>query len=293
MYFWEAASTSLAKADLPLVTEYSLYVLLCPVIEAGEVEGVRIKRPPPVWDGGRCRKLITDLQNRNVLAPDSDFSAGVWRFTQTTRSSSAEEACCLVDPFVYVSHLSAMQLYGLTDRSPLTLHLTSPARPIWNALRDSRRERDLIGRHAVTAPQLRKISPHPHVRKRKVAIRSSSHPATPVEQAGSFARVAPIGRVFADMLSEPELCGGIRHVIEIWEREAEQELDRVIEAVEHHPTKLAKVRAGYLLSEHMGLSDPRIEAWQAFAQRGGSQKLDPEAPYEARWSEKWMISLNA
>lgn len=292
MYFWEAASTALAEGDLPLVTEYSFYVMMCPIVDAGAINGIRISRPPATWDNIRCRRLINDLHGRSVLAPDNDFPAGVWRFTQTTRSSSAEEACCLVDPFAYISHLSAMQLYGLTDRAPSSLHMTSPARSIWNVLRDERREMDLHDGHAHHAPRLQKISVHGTVRKRAVIIHSSSHPAIPVEQRGSFARVAPIGRVFADMLSEPHLCGGIHHVMEIWEREAEQELDQVIDAVDRHPTKLAKVRAGYLLSEHMGINDPRIDAWEAFTQRGGSQKLDPDAPYEARWSDRWKISLN-
>lgn len=292
MYLWQAANKLLASADLPLITEYSFFVLLCPLIDEGALDGEKIMRPPSTWDASRCRKLISDLQHRSTLSPDGDFASGVWRFTQTTRSSSAEEACCIVDPFAYISHLSAMQLYGLTDRAPSALHLTSPARPVWNTLRDKRRQIDLGDRYANSSPALAKISTRSEVRKRPVTIHSSSHPETPVEQAGSYARIAPIGRVFADMLSEPELCGGIRHVIGIWEGEAGQEIDQVIEAVDRHPTKLVKVRAGYLLSEHLGISDSRIEAWQAFAQRGGSQKLDPEAPYEARWSEKWKISLN-
>ena len=52
------------------------------------------------------------------------------------------------------------------------------------------------------------------------------------------------------------------------------------------------MRAGYVLSELMDVEDERVDAWRAFAQRGGSQKLDPEAPYVPRWSDDWMLSLN-
>lgn len=291
MYLWEAAHRSLAKADLPLITEYSFYVMMCPIIDANSFEGVPIARPPLLWDASRARKLIADLQGRRLLAPDIDFAAGVWRFTQTTRSSSAEEACCLVDPFAYISHLSAMQRYGLTDRAPTILHMTSPGRSVWTTLRDQRMAQEL-GERVEDVPSLKQISWKAVIRKRQVTDHSTVHPATPVGEAGSFARIAPLGRVFADMLSEPHLCGGIRHVIEIWEERAEEDLNEIIEAVDQHPTKIAKVRAGYLLSERLGISDTRIDAWETFAQRGGSQKLDPEAPYEARWSEKWKISLN-
>jgi predicted transcriptional regulator of viral defense system len=291
MYLWEAASKVLAKADLPLITEYSFYVMMRPIVEASSLDGVPISRATPTWDRAKCRTLINDLQRRRFLVPDIDFSKGVWRFTQTSRSSSAEEACCLVDPFAYISHLSAMQLYGLSNRSPTALHMTTACRPVWTTLRAERMKNDR-GTQFVDMPPLKKISYKAEVRKRWVISHETVHPATPVGEAGGFARVAPLGRVFADMLSEPHLCGGIRHVIEIWEENAEQYLDEIIEAVDQHPTKLAKVRAGYLLSEHMEISEPRIDAWETFAQRGGSQKLDPEAPYETRWSERWKISLN-
>jgi hypothetical protein len=43
----------------------------------------------------------------------------------------------------------------------------------------------------------------------------------------------------------------------------------------------------------MGVEGARIDAWRAFAQRGGSRKLDPSAEYRPVFSEIWMISLNA
>ena len=94
------------------------------------------------------------------------------------------------------------------------------------------------------------------------------------------------------MLSEPGLSGGIHHVIETWEEHVTDWLDEAIAAVDDAPKKLIKVRAGYLLAEHLGIDDPRINAWAQFAQRGGSQKLDPDAAYAPRFSERWMLSLN-
>ena len=70
-------------------------------------------------------------------------------------------------------------------------------------------------------------------------------------------------------------------------------LDQIIESVDEYAAKLPKVRAGYILNEVMGLTDERVLAWRSFAQRGSSQKLDPEKPFSSTYSDKWMLSLNA
>ena len=57
-------------------------------------------------------------------------------------------------------------------------------------------------------------------------------------------------------------------------------------------TEIAKVRAGYILSERMGISTDHIQNWAKYVQRGGSRKLDPDASYSSKFSEKWMLSLN-
>ena len=66
----------------------------------------------------------------------------------------------------------------------------------------------------------------------------------------------------------------------------------IIDDAERHGSAIDKVRLGFLLTEVCHLSDPRIEGWTRHAQRGGSRKLDPQAEYDPRYSEKWMLSIN-
>ena len=110
--------------------------------------------------------------------------------------------------------------------------------------------------------------------------------------SGEQTRITSIGQTFADMLTEPGLCGGLRHVLDVWEREAGQWVSEIVGAIEHLDSKIAKVRAGYILSEVMGIEHPTIHSWEQYAQRGGSRKLDPDAEYAPVFSEKWMISIN-
>ena len=94
------------------------------------------------------------------------------------------------------------------------------------------------------------------------------------------------------MLTEPGLCGGTRHVLDVWEKEAELWVEEIIKAVDQLDSKIAKVRAGYILTEVMDIDHPTIHNWEQYAQRGGSRKLDPDAEYAPVFSEKWMISIN-
>ncbi|WP_189620946.1 hypothetical protein [Novosphingobium colocasiae] len=284
----------LADADLPLVTEYQLYHRVRPLLATGQYSGERILRLPAYWSQPQHRAMIRTLEKRRVLAPDEDFKAGVWRVVQAAIAPTAEEAICLVDPFAYISHLSAMQRYGVTDRSPEALHVTTPARTLWTHMRDVQMAEDYEDEPAQSLlPQLSRIGIREQVRRRRVIIHESKHPAEPAPIAGSVSRIATIGRVFVDMLDQPLLCGGIRHVLDCYDRHAAQWLDEIVAAVDTTDSPIVKVRAGYILDEMLGLLHPDINGWTRCAQRGGSRKLDSQAPYGQVFSEKWMIALNA
>jgi len=288
----DALEQLLLERDTPVVTDYEFLILGRALFNKGTWAGEPLKRMPSGWDHIRARNAQRRLMMRRTIAPDTDFRSGVWRVVQSTRSGSAEEIACIADPFCYVSHLSAMQRYGLTDRSPESLHLSTPKRALWNSMRDEKMVADLGDERDIEHPALLRFGFKERIRRRPVTIHETSHPAEPVTVRGERTRITSIGRTFVDMLAEPSLCGGIHHVLDIWDNEAERWTNEIIAAVDAITAKIVKVRAGYILSERLDVDDKRIAAWQAFAQRGGSRKLDPDAPYAPIFSERWMISLN-
>jgi predicted transcriptional regulator of viral defense system len=293
MYLSQAVIRLLGDDNLPLITEYSLYQRVRPILEQGSYGGDAIIRLPTYWKHTQLRAMIRTLEKKRILAPDDDFKAGVWRVVQASSAPTADEAIVMVDPFAYISHLSAMQRYGLTDRAPEALHMTTPARALWTQLRDERMENDYGEEFGMSdLPALIRIGVKSQVRRRTVVVHESKHPADSTPIAGTTAKIAPIGRVFVDMLDQPALCGGIQHVLDCFERHSEDWLTDIVEAVDAIDSPIIKVRAGYILDEMLGLTDPRIARWTACAQRGGSRKLDPQAAYGNTFSEKWMIALN-
>lgn len=55
----------------------------------------------------------------------------------------AEPIVCRIDPFAYLSHLSAMEFYGLTDRISQTLYASSPGQTEWKSYAEEKMEKDL------------------------------------------------------------------------------------------------------------------------------------------------------
>jgi predicted transcriptional regulator of viral defense system len=209
-------------------------------------------------------------------------------------SSPAEIACCL-DPFAYVSHLSAMEHQGLTDRFPKILYLTRPPAAEWRKQAEARMAKDLgeyleeyklSGLPKLTLPALTRIDNttiHLHERSQLGAFRNV---------AGTSLRVATIGRVFLDMLREPKACGGIQHVLDVYRREAARNLKLIVDEVSRHGQPIDKVRAGYVLTDVCHLQFEAADSWQGYAQRGGSRKLDPDAEFSSSYSARWKLSIN-
>jgi predicted transcriptional regulator of viral defense system len=189
-----------------------------------------------------------------------------------------------------------MEWYGLTDRRPGSLILTTPVPREWSLLAATKKAEDFAAVpdqwRANVETRLPRYAFPERVRGRPITIHRSKYYAPGVQVREPRARLSGVGRVFVDMLLDPHLCGGMQHVIDVWKEHAVTYREEIIAAVDQCPNKLLKVRAGYILEELVSIHDQRIRAWAQHSQRGGSQKLDPSKPYRPVWSEAWKISIN-
>ena len=272
----------------PIITALEFFRSVGRIHRESSGKKLYLRRETPTLDDyNRLRRM---LQKTNVIGPDRDYGGrGVIRVL-TVSDLPAEDIICLVDPTCYVSHLSAMQRWGLTDRRPDALMMTRPDRKtvavqLRACMADSLIEDE--------EKRFLRIIRHPsRVRGRAVRIHESKAAGASMKNRGSDVRLSKIGQTFLDMLQEPGLCGGMAHVLDVWEAHAETYLDEIVAAVDTATSGLVKSRAGYILEERLGLHHNGIERWKAFGQRGSSRKLDPAKPFAPTFSETWMISLN-
>jgi predicted transcriptional regulator of viral defense system len=236
-------------------------------------------------------RLRNNLKKNGVIGLDRDYGARIIRILANA-DLPAEGIVCLADPTIHVSHQSAMQRWGLTNRRPEALILTRPDR-----VEALRRLDDYMERHLLEGEESLfslKLMAHPDtVRHRPIHIHETKSAGASIESRGDHVRLSTIGQTFLDMLQKPDLCGGMGHVLEVWEEHAALYLGEIVRAVDTASSPLVKSRAGYILEERLALAHPGIEPWKALGQRGSSRKLDPTKAFAPAYSETWMISLNA
>lgn len=280
-------AAQLAKQTGPAITQYELACLVYQCIPNKKSTTATTKK--------QFNEILALLQQFHLIRPIEPFTETRGYQLFGHERGTVIELACRLDPFAYVSHLSAMEHYGLTDRFSQLVYLTRPKASEWAALAKAKMERDLekqtenylkLGYPKLIRPTFQKlagITVNLLERSNQGAFRTTAH---------SSLRVATIGRVFLDMLREPSLCGGLQHVVDIYTNHAKKYLAFIVDELNTHGAPIDKVRSGYLLSEVCKLDHPAFADWEKFAQRGGSRKLDHGGEFEPFYSERWKLSIN-
>ena len=279
----------LEENDKPVLTQFDFFQIVRRMYRESPDRKLYLRHDTPGRED--CFRLRLNLKNQGAIGPDRDYGARVIRVLAVS-DLPAEGIVCLVDPTCYISHLSAMQRWGLTDRRPDALMLTRPDRK--TAMTHLRAYTSkILGTGEANLFPL-KIVGHPaSVRRRAVHVHESKAAGAFLKNRGDGVSLSTIGQTFLDMLQRPDLCGGMSHVLDVWEEHAEIYFGEIVAAIGAAKSGIVKSRAGYILEERLGLHHHEIERWKSCAQRGGSRKLDPAKAFAPTYSGKWMISLNA
>jgi hypothetical protein len=295
MQLSKALTFSLGEIEGPVITRYRLGLIIHRLYLDKTHAGKRLSQLRKAHATGvEFNNQLSLLKETGILEPHPQVSDRAFLLLGRKADDAGEVACAL-DPFCYLSHLSAMSHYGLTNRIPGRLFLSSPPPRKWSEEADLRMRKDLgddletyleNGLPPLTRVRFDKLG------RTEIHRFSSIHWGAYINVHGRSLRVSSIGRTFLDMLRNPELCGGMAHVIETYESHAAQYLRPIVEEIDRHGGAIDKVRAGYLMHEKMGMRHELIENWRSFVQRGGSRKLDPTGEYVPEWSDQWCISLN-
>jgi len=297
MKLTKALSLKIIELNQPIITLYQFSLILHQLYLSKSFRGEKIQAIKRDAANTRILSDVLDsLVGDGILDPYRGFPKKSVFSILGRRDAEPSEIACSVDPFCYVSHLSAMEHHGLTNRMPNKLFLSSPGKGLWSKYANDRMQRELGDSFDIyfanRLPRLTQIRME-KIGRTIVNRHSSIHLGAYKNVRGKSLRISTIGRTFLDMLRNPELCGGMAHVLEVYEEYGATYLKLIVDEIENHGSPIDKVRAGYILEERLRLNNSSIEGWVAYVQRGGSRKLDPSGEYIPEFSEKWCLSINA
>ncbi|WP_022954741.1 type IV toxin-antitoxin system AbiEi family antitoxin domain-containing protein [Leucothrix mucor] len=234
--------------------------------------------------------LIKTFINTGIITPVQDLP--VYKLVGHP-APSAQQVICKLNPFCYLSHLSAMEWHHLTDRIPHSLHVVTCSAAQFKQLASELAAADFPNDQRIPFVPVKPYTIQEKILDRQIEVhqRKLFKNPLPLDDSGGV-RVASIGQTFLDMLKEPEFCGGFAHVLNVFEDHAAHYLSIIVKATERDGKPIDKVRMGYVLEEHLGLSHPKIETWKTLAQRGGSRVLVAGQPFSETYSETWSLSIN-
>src|SRR5690554_5941587 len=209
----KAITLSLGDLDKPVVSKYQFGLIVNSIYRTKVYRGESINLQKDFAERSDVNKYLNQLLDEGVLSPHKTLSN---TFTLLGRSDlDPEDIACTVDPFCYMSHLSAMSYHGLTDRIPGKLFISSPSVSEWRLFAKEQMLKDLgddyetyceNGMPLLVKTNIKKIN------KVEVHCLSSKHLGAYKNIRGRALRVSTIGRTFLEMLKNPDLCGGINHV---------------------------------------------------------------------------------
>ncbi len=290
-----ALAIELGKLGTPVVLRYDIARITWNLYKMRTYEGQPLAIKLDALDKRAFSRIEKTLQNNGILKTLPGVSEQAAHGLIGGNLNDHNAVICSIDPFCYLSHLSAMEFHGLTDRLPEQIYVSTPAGTEWKTFAGERMEKDLGDDWDIYSdsglPQLERTTVT-KLGKRPLHRYASIHHGAFRILKDSPVRVATLGRTFLDMLREPGLCGGLAHVLQVFKEHAAINKRLIFDELDQHGLKIDKVRAGFILEEICNLRDPRIEAWVDFAARGGSRKLDATADYEPKFSERWMLSIN-
>lgn len=299
MIFLEQALTSWILSEYPysVITREKIAEQIHFFYKEKEYRGDRIGRISKQYAENKDYTLNIDrLFRAGVVEPldgeELESQAKIFSISGKQKYNT-QEVLCVIYPYGYLSHISAMEWYGITDKIPKIVRYTVCSRIEWKN-RFLSEFVDKFGsiENAVFIPTYPKREFR--LDRKDVFIVSESAVYEPLQVKGSPIRVSSIGKTFIDMLRRPELCGGDEHVFDVYCEHGQRYAKNIIHALEMYGRKIDKARVGFMLDKVLGVKDIKLNEWrkESNLERGSSKKLSPNKPFSSIYSEEWSLSLN-
>lgn len=239
---------------------------------------------------------LEKLESSGVISPEGEKSffhrESRFYLIKAKSPSNIEEIICSIFPYGYISYLSAMSWYSITDRIPKVVYYTTCTKDEWKR-RYLSESIDRTGLHSFAKDLIPAFPTSGEYFGEKVYISTTKNYRDPRE-GESGVRVQDIGELFLCMLKKPQWCGGTHHVVNTFMEYGPVFKKKIINYTEKYGSAIDKARIGFMLETVLGIYSEKIEIWKSESrnERGSSRILFAGENFSKVYSPEWSISIN-
>ena len=131
MLLSKALTLSIGSLEEPVITQYRLAVIVHHFYRTKSFQGEGLRQlQKDRATVNEFNHVVRNLLTVGILQEHPNFGRRAFRILGR-KDPDPIEIACTIDPFCFVSHLSAMSHHGLTNRLPAKLFVSSPAPKQW------------------------------------------------------------------------------------------------------------------------------------------------------------------
>lgn len=260
-------------------------------------------------------RLCDYLIDEKILIGFNHNTRGYTYFIKKGSKPTSEMAVSAIYPLGFLSHLTAMNLYGIGNTQTSGIYFTCPARKDWKHLclkNIKQRFKNLtisdsisneyIEINGLTLSTQSILDPYPHqnileeagstkaliIINRKVLVES---------EWWNHCHIQNIVDLYLDMLRAPHYCGGISHVLNIYQNSLLKDKDllqELLNTLTKTGSIIDRARFGYLFDKILGITAPELNDWKSEQKekRGSSRKLFSNFDFDEFFDDEWNLSIN-
>lgn len=244
--------------------------------------------------GNTFLKVLDDLASFDKVKPMRSHSTGYGYFVKKKHNNTPQELLNIIYPYGYLSHLSAMQYYDLTDKLPITVFMTFLSNEEWK-ITATKEHSEKVASFFPDDEVLFYLPRYPvedEYFKKRLAFKRVKK-LEPHTEFDNKLKVINIGELFIQMLQEPDLCGGFDHVLDTYNEYGKIFLKKILKSLDT-ASKIDQTRVCFMLDKVLELKHPKIDLIKESmqGQRGSSRKMISKEPFSSYFCLEWNISLN-
>lgn len=260
-------------------------------------------------------KLCDYLIHEKILIGFNHTTRGYTYFIKKGSKPTSEMAISALYPYGFLSHLTAMKLYGIGNTQTSGIYFTCLERKDWKdqCLKEIRKRfknfevtksisNEYIEINGLILSTQSILDPYPHqsileeAGSTKTIIITNKKKLVESEWWNQC-HLQNVVDLYLDMLRTPHYCGGISHVLSIYRNNFlndKELLQEVIKSLTKNGSIIDRARFGYIFDKVLHLQTQEINKWKEEQQgkRGGSRKLFSNFDFDSTFDEEWNLSIN-